>query len=371
MFDTETEATLDSLEFELLAYERTIARCRAQQLDLIRRLDAAQVATADGCRTMAEWVAARLDLDSAHALDLVRTARATEADDQLAGLLADGNTSYDRVSATARLRESGTHPHTVHASLGWNLAAVRRAAAAHREHTIHDEVAAHEARHLVMQPSLDESAWRLRGLLPGLDGRIVSRALLEGADALPVDPDLPRESRAARTADALTSLCLGAAHTDRGGATDEKGPMVTLHVDAHRLAETRGRAGAVVEEGPRVGRNVLEQALCEGSVELHATELAGEALSLGRTTRVVRPRLRRYVLGRDGGCTAAGCTSVHRLQAHHIVPWSEGGRTDVDNLTTLCWFHHHVVVHGRGFSIDPESPPGMRRFVRKETRDPP
>ena len=25
---------------------------------------------------------------------------------------------------------------------------------------------------------------------------------------------------------------------------------------------------------------------------------------------------------------------------------ADGGRTDPDNLTILCWFHHHIAVHG-------------------------
>ena len=44
---------------------------------------------------------------------------------------------------------------------------------------------------------------------------------------------------------------------------------------------------------------------------------------------------------------------------------------DADNLATLCWFHHHVVIHGEGFSIDPNSPPQRRRFIRPRVHDPP
>ncbi|MDP8958147.1 MAG: hypothetical protein M3N51_02875 [Actinomycetota bacterium] len=43
-------------------------------------------------------------------------------------------------------------------------------------------------------------------------------------------------------------------------------------------------------------------------------------------------------------------------------PRSESGSHHPDNLTTLCWFHHHVVVHGMGYRIDPGSPPQRRRF---------
>jgi hypothetical protein len=70
-------------------------------------------------------------------------------------------------------------------------------------------------------------------------------------------------------------------------------------------------------------------------------------------------------------CTVAGCTSRYRLQIHHIIRWADGGRTDPENLTTLCWFHHHVVIHGQGFRIDPDSPPQRRRLLRPPIHGPP
>ncbi|HET7845961.1 MAG TPA: HNH endonuclease [Acidimicrobiia bacterium] len=44
-----------------------------------------------------------------------------------------------------------------------------------------------------------------------------------------------------------------------------------------------------------------------------------------------------------------GCHSRYRLQPHHIKERQHGGDHHPDNLVTLCWFHHHVVVHERGF----------------------
>ncbi|MEX1280295.1 MAG: HNH endonuclease signature motif containing protein, partial [Acidimicrobiia bacterium] len=48
---------------------------------------------------------------------------------------------------------------------------------------------------------------------------------------------------------------------------------------------------------------------------------------------------------------------------HHLVPRAHGGPNEDWNLATLCWFHHHVVVHRRGFTIDRTSPPGRRRLL--------
>ncbi|MGA7282788.1 MAG: HNH endonuclease signature motif containing protein, partial [Acidimicrobiia bacterium] len=75
---------------------------------------------------------------------------------------------------------------------------------------------------------------------------------------------------------------------------------------------------------------------------------------------------RRFVLHRDGGCTADSCNSRYRLQVHHKIPWSEGGATEADNLVTLCWFHHQVVIHGWGFRIDDSLGAGRLRFIRPD-----
>ncbi len=61
--------------------------------------------------------------------------------------------------------------------------------------------------------------------------------------------------------------------------------------------------------------------------------------------------LRRLVHHRDGGtCVFSGCTNKQWLQVHHIVHWSKGGPTDLDNLILLCGFHHRF-VHEHGWSI--------------------
>ncbi|HET9203251.1 MAG TPA: HNH endonuclease [Acidimicrobiia bacterium] len=38
---------------------------------------------------------------------------------------------------------------------------------------------------------------------------------------------------------------------------------------------------------------------------------------------------------------------------HHVLPWSQGRSTDPDNLITLCWYHHQIVVHQQGVSPNP------------------
>ena len=96
----------------------------------------------------------------------------------------------------------------------------------------------------------------------------------------------------------------------------------------------------------------------------------GTPLGIGTASPRVPPKLRRFVLDRDGGCLVEGCTSTYRLRTLHLVPASKGGPTDADNLGTFCWHHHHKVIHGHGYIIDPHSPPGRIRLLHPE-RPPP
>jgi hypothetical protein len=54
------------------------------------------------------------------------------------------------------------------------------------------------------------------------------------------------------------------------------------------------------------------------------------------------------------GAGSPGCES-RRIDLHHIRHWINGGRTDLDNLISLCP-RHHQLVHDRGYLI--AAPPG-------------
>jgi len=44
------------------------------------------------------------------------------------------------------------------------------------------------------------------------------------------------------------------------------------------------------------------------------------------------------------------CDATRRLHAHHVIHWLDGGPTELDNLVSVCHFHHHS-VHGGGWDV--------------------
>ena len=58
----------------------------------------------------------------------------------------------------------------------------------------------------------------------------------------------------------------------------------------------------------------------------------------------------RQLRYRDAECRFPGCGARQFTQAHHIVWWGDGGRTDLDNLLLVCFFHHKL-VHEHGWTV--------------------
>lgn len=89
-----------------------------------------------------------------------------------------------------------------------------------------------------------------------------------------------------------------------------------------------------------------------------------EVLDLGRSQRLFSAAQRRALLLRDRECRAEGCTITGTwCEAHHWLPWSSGGSTDLADGVLLC-HHHHRRAHDPGFSAD-RMPNGDVRFRRR------
>ena len=126
-------------------------RLKAQAIGVLEELDRRQVATGDGCKSLAEWAAARLDMSLDTAKTLVRTMRRTAQRVDLRELLASGEVSIDRVEALSRISgDVGLLRHL-------DVAGIHVEAAKRVRITAEDESRSADDQFLVMQPSLDES----------------------------------------------------------------------------------------------------------------------------------------------------------------------------------------------------------------------
>ena len=89
-----------------------------------------------------------------------------------------------------------------------------------------------------------------------------------------------------------------------------------------------------------------------------------EILDLGRTARLAHPIQHRALRLRDQGCQAEDCDAPAAwTEAHHLKPWSEGGRTDMANMVLLCSSDHRR-IHDPNHTYQ-RLPDGRIRFARR------
>jgi hypothetical protein len=275
--------------------------------------------------------------------------------------LGSGRYGLDRAALLTRLHTLDVSPELVaEAACSYSLGRLYGLIDRLRQMSPISEQAAFEDRYLVIQPSLDQSAFKLWGLLPGTDGQTVASALSRRADEFPA---LPHQGQGQKLADALTSVCTDSLTGTSEGQTARAVTVAEIFVDAAMAAPSRGETGASVSSGPRVGPNTLAEILCTGKIRVIISGDDGPIASsdLGEA---IPPAVRSYVLFKDqGSCSIEGCRSRYRLQPHHIKERANGGTNDPANLITLCWYHHHIAIHMLGMRIDPDSPTHRRRLI--------
>jgi hypothetical protein len=257
-------------------------------------------------------------------------------DPEIDRAMTEGRWGLDRAAALVKARQAGLTGHEFtdvaeNYSLGRLYGLLDRL----RHLSPADETDLFEYRYLVIQPSLDESVFKLWGALPGIDGRIIEKALTARETEFPA---LPGQGQGQRRADALTSICLDS--LTGGSEGTEPGRAVTVaevFIDANLAAQSHGQQGATVSTGPRVGPDTLAEILCTGHIRVIVTD-GLHPVAYSDMGEAIPSHIRRYVAWRDQNqCSIEGCHSRYRLQPHHIRQRSHGGNHHPDNLITLCW----------------------------------
>ena len=180
---------------------------------------------------------------------------------------------------------------------------------------------------------------RLSGVLGVEAAAIVSAALEPLCKPTPGDDRTPGQRRA----DALTDVCRLALRTtdlpDHGGEPAQ----LTVTVPFDPVAAQLG--AGTLDNGNRVSATTARRLACDARILPVVLGGAGQVLDAGRTRRLATGAVRRALVARDRGCAFPGCDRPARwCDAHHVHPWSAGGRTSLDNLVLLCR-HHHTVLH--------------------------
>lgn len=300
---------------------------------------------ADGATDMVSWLTYELGL-------LPRTARAwlevMRRLEELPGLrarLASGELSFDQVRVLCRIATPDDEIELAEMAAEMTAAEmerlVRKAREIPKEQLVEDE----PHRSLAWWWGHDERFMHLEGKLPAAEGALVERALLRVAAEERCDAQgVPFRPMPERAADALAVMA-GEVLERRG---DAHKPTMVVHVAAEHLAT--GAGSAVIEGGPILAIESARRLACDANWLVVVDGADGAPIGVGRRSRRIPSWLSRLVNRRDEGCRFPGCGRTRWTHAHHIRHWANGGPTDLDNLITLCGFHHRM-VHNEGWTI--------------------
>ncbi len=204
---------------------------------------------------------------------------------------------------------------------------------------------ARRTRYLSLTPDGQGSLW-LRGKLPIVDGEAL-RAVVEAIaahDTSGVDDETgDRRPMDQRRADALVTIA--GAYLADASAPSHGGdrPRVTVTLDYATLVDGVGSA-YLIDSGQPITAGEARRLACDADILPVILGGASQPLDVGREQRLFTGGLRRALITRDGGCVFPGCDRPPRdCEAHHVIPWWNGGTTSLANGALLCPHHHRVI----------------------------
>jgi hypothetical protein len=89
--------------------------------------------------------------------------------------------------------------------------------------------------------------------------------------------------------------------------------------------------------------------VCDADLLVMQEDEVGNVLDIGRKIRIILLAMSRALAIRDGGCQFPGCCESRYTERRHIKHWADGGETKLDNLVTLCRYHHRELHKGSFF----------------------
>src|SRR5689334_2281684 len=372
----------------------------------------------------AQWLSWKCQMSSGTAREHVRVARAVRDLPVIRARFSEAKLSYAKVRALTRIATPATEAGLAGLAQPMTANQLERFARAHRQVTAAGDADARVRRRLVWRVEEDGSlSGTFR--LPPLAGAVLLKALRAACADLAGDPpagvsaetpaaaDTPAASAAdsgpadgdatapdagpagagqavvrtsSELADGLIAIAESFLAGKVAGADDAEVYQVVVHAGTGVLAEPAAAAAdpgvsaetlaaparvpgdpadparCHVEDGPAISVSTAQMIGCTAALSWMRHSDAGAVLALGRRRRRPGSAIRRAARERDNcRCRFPGCES-RRVDLHHIRHWVNGGRTDLENLISLCPWHHKL-VHDRGYTIAAPPPGGSGTFA--------
>ena len=318
---------LERLESQICELAGHLAAATCRFLVLLGDFDARRGWADWEMTSCAQWLSWKCQLSSGTAREHVRVARALRDLPVIRAEFAAAHLSYAKVRALTRIATPVTEADLAEITAPMTASQLERFARAHRQVSRADDDKARLGRRLARRFEDDGTLSGTFRLLPA-EGAVFLQSLRAAAGYL--DPR-PRDD----------------GHDDRDSVPAET-PAVTPGAPGHPADPARCH----VQDGSAISVSTAQMIGCNAALTwlLHGRD--GTALDAGRKRRYATTAQRRAARDRDrdhGRCRFPGCES-RKVDLHHIRHWANGGPTDLDNLLSLCPYHH-ALVHDRSYLI--------------------
>lgn len=394
---------LERLEAQICELAGHIAAATCRFLVLLGDFDDRRGWESWDMSSCAGWLSWKCQMSAGAAREHVRVARALRVLPVIRAEFGAARLSYAKVRALTRIATPATEAGLAEMATPMTGNQLERFARAHRKVSRAGDAAARIQRRLAWRFDDDGS---LSGTfrLPPLSGAVLLQALRAAAGDLehPHDDEAAAAGQAAPVkvtssgaADALLALAEAFLAGQIATASNPETYQVIVHVGTDALAgvsaetplpgqepdhaagqepdhQQAGRAPGHpadparchVEDGPAVSVATAQMLTCTAVLSWMRHDHDGTLLDVGRRRRKPTAALRRAARERDHcRCRYPGCES-RRVDLHHIQHWANGGRTALENLLSLCKYHH-MLVHDRGYLIAAR-PDGDFAFYRSD-----
>jgi hypothetical protein len=316
------------------------------RLGWIRKAERAELWRSEGARNMAQWLSAIFHISNWKARRWIAAASVLDELPLTSAALESGALSLDKVVELTRFATPATEKKLVVWARRVTVATIRTRGDEVQKRAALEAEEAHGARYLRAQRWDDHI--EIEALLTLDQGSALLAAVDHLAHDLPKHPDevggvvvgLEDTSMEQRRADALVLLATGS------GAERASQATVVVHAPIEALAHDVGACSVI--GGGALHPETARRLACDARLQIVLEGKDGNALGIGDHSQITPEWLRRQVFYRDDNtCTFPGCEARSFLHPHHILHWVLRGPTDLDNLITVCTFHHTLLHEGR------------------------
>jgi len=358
---------LDALEAKITELWGYLNAATYRFLLLIAEFDREEAYARHGLANTAQWLNWQCGIGAVAAREKVRVARSLEQLPEIADAFAKGEISYSKVRAMTRVATQANESVLVHVARNGTAAHVEKLVRKYRWTQRRDAASLEQRQHEFRRVSYFfdiDGEFVFSAHLPPEVGAVVCKAFRTAVEAVRESKEVTAETSLqipahAWHADALrlmaeTFLEHRGLETGAGTAADRL--QVVVHIDQAVLSEGQAALEAdaphrcELEDGPALALDTARRLACDASVVGIVEGEEGEPLDIGRKTRSIPLAISRALKARDGGCRFPGCDRTRFCDGHHIKHWADGGETKLDNLITLCGFHHRL-VHEGGYGV--------------------